>query len=145
MASTAIPAAREAIVKALNEHEPLKGVFIADEETPERESEFISILMAESKREFKTLAGGMTQPPQEEQLKVWFDIVVYNNNGRNPKESEDRAVEIFEAVEDALRNDTDLGQAVLFQNINEMKIVRGGQDKKRGCMITAAISAKARI
>lgn len=145
MASTAIPAAREAMVNALEEAESLKGIFIAEEEDPSREEEFINILYGESKREFKLLAGGKSQPPQEEQIKLWFDVMVYQNNGMNRKQAEDRAVEIFEAVENVLRNNTDLGQAVLFQNIEEMKIVRGGKDKKRGCMITAAIAAKARI
>lgn len=143
MASTAIPAVKAAIVNTLNGAEELEGVEITADKMPERASEFIWVVNGKSEREFRLIGGAPT--PLDEDLTVEIRVVVILG-AKTASPSEERATELLEAAETALREDIHLEDTVLWHRISN--IAEGEQqvhDEKRGFVYVATLSAKARI
>lgn len=141
MSSTAIPAVKEAVVNTLKAASSLKGITVTDDKEPERKSEYIWIWKARAKREFKNIGPNSKV---DEMIEVFIRIVAYKGS-TDQKPSEERAVEIFEAVETALRANRKLNNTVFWHKIGDLEIVPLVPDKKRGCHAIAVVNAKAQI
>lgn len=141
MASTAIPAVKAAILAALEGAEDLVGVTVTADKEPEKEKEWVWVWKAEAEREFKVL--GPSPAALDEMVKVSLRVVSIQGTKATP--SEERAFEISEAVETALRADPDLGGAVTWQRIEKVEQEPLLFDKRYGCLVEMTVKAKARI
>lgn len=141
-ASTAIPAIKEAVYELLKDSEALDGILITNDKEPDREKEYVWVWKARAKRKFKLL--GPQPARQEEQIEVFLRIVAIKGS-ETLLPSEERAVEIFKAVEEALRADITLKGKAFWHLIEDVEIAPVKFDKKRGCHVIAVVSAKARI
>lgn len=144
-ASTAIPAIKEAIFEILKEAAeggPLEGIPVTDDKEPDREKEYVWVWKAKAKRAFKLL--GPQPARQDEMINVFLRIVAIKDSEKL-KPSEERAIEIFKAVEEALRADITLKGKAFWHLIEDVEIAPVKLDKKRGCHVIAVVSAKARI
>ena len=141
MASTAIPAVKAAILAALEGAEALQGVAVTAGKEPERDEEWVWVWKAEAEREFKML--GPSPAALDEVVKITLRVV--SIQGANATPSEERAFEIAEAVETALRADPDLGEAVHWQRIEKVEQEPLLFDKRYGCLVLMVVKAKARI
>jgi len=144
---THVPQARAAIENLLNaaaeSDEALKEITVSNAEMPERKRKFVWIWKAKSKRDFRVIGPAVT--PQKEDMLTTMMIWAAKGEGRNPRPAEDKAMEIFEAVETALREDVTLEDSVLMHHIETMEIEGALLDQTHGCRIVAIISAQARI
>ena len=141
MASTAIPAVKAALVELLEASEDLQGVTVTDDKEPERSDEYVWIWKAKSHREYRLLGG--KPPPLDEDLEVKIRIVAIKGDASKP--SEERATELLEAVEDALRADLGLKQTVLWHKLEDIEGDPVLFDTRRGFAWMATLTAKARI
>lgn len=139
---TAIPAIKEAVFQLLDDAPALEGIKVTDDKEPEHTKEYVWVYKAKAKRAFKLL--GPQPARQEEMIEIFLRIVAVKDAAKL-KPSEERALEIFEAVEEALRADTTLKGTAFFHLIEEVEIAPVKFDKKRGCHVIAVVSAKARI
>jgi hypothetical protein len=142
MASTKIPAIKAAVVETLQAAEALKGIKVTDDREPDRDDEYVFIYKARARRDFKLI--GPQPAPQDETVNVYIRIVAIRGTDK-AKPSEERALEIFEAVETALRDNSTLGDTALFQRIEDLEIEPQNFEGKRGCHVLATVTAKARI
>lgn len=138
---TAIPAIKEAVVKTLQEAESLKGIKITDDKEPENKNEYIWIWKARAKREFKNIGPNSKL---DELIEVFIRVVSIKGS-TEVKPSEERAVEIFAAVEKALRANRRLNGTAFWNKIGDLEITPVIFDKKRGCHVIAVVNAKAQI
>jgi hypothetical protein len=144
-ASTAIPAIKDAIFEILKEATeggPLANIKVTDDKEPDREKEYVWVWKAQAKRAFKLL--GPQPARQEEMIKVFLRVVAIKGS-EELKPSEERALEIFKAVEEALRADITLKGNAFWHLIEDVEIAPVKFDKKRGCHVIAVVAAKARI
>lgn len=141
-AVTAIPAMKEAVFQILSEAPALENIRVTDDKEPENCKEYVWVYKAKAKRNFRLL--GNQPAKQDEKIEVYLRIVAIKD-AQKLKPSEDRAVEIFEAVEEALRADITLKGTTLFHLIEDVELAPVKFDKKRGCHIIGVVSAKARI
>jgi hypothetical protein len=141
-AVTAIPAIKEAIFELLKDAAALDGITVTDDKEPERLAEYVWVWKARAKRKFKLL--GPQPARQDEMIEVFLRIVAIKGSDKL-KPSEERALEIFEAVEEALRADITLKGKAFWHLIEDVEIAGVKFDKKRGCHVIAVVSAKARI
>lgn len=139
---TAIPAVKEAVFNLLKDAPALEGIKVTDDKEPERHKEYVWVYKARAKRKFKLL--GPQPARQDENIEVYLRIVSIKD-ATELKPSEERAIEIFEAVEEALRADITLKGTAFFHLIEDVEIAPAKFDKKRGCHVIAVVSAKARI
>lgn len=141
-AVTAIPAVKQAVVDLLKDAPALKGIPIVDDKEPEVKKEYVWVYKSKAKRAFKVIGP---QPGKQEEMIQIFLRIVSTKGDQKLKPSEDRALEIFEAVEEALRADTTLKGTAFFHLIEDVEIAPVKFDKKRGCHVIGVVSAKARI
>lgn len=141
MASTAIPAVKAAILSLLEGAEDLKGVLVTDDKEPEREKEYVWIWKAKARREYRLLGGSPS--PLDEDLEIKLRIVAMQGDAAKP--SEERASELLEAVETALRADLHLEDTVLWHKLEEIDGEPYLFDTRRGFAWSATLAAKARI
>lgn len=138
MASTKLPAARDAIAAALIASEDLAGVTIANGGgEPERAKEYIWIERSRSTREFFNLSGPI--PRLEEKMKINLRIVAIQ------KDAEARATELLETAETALRSDDSFNETVVFSHIGELECGPLLFDTQEGYGYVAIVEATARI
>lgn len=140
--STAIPAIKEAVFQLLKEAESLENIRVTDDKEPENLKEYVWVWKARAKRNFKLL--GPQPSKREEMINVYLRIVAIKGSDKL-KPSEERALEIFEAVEKALIADLTLKGTALFHIVDDLEVAPVKFDKRRGCHVIAVVSAKARI
>lgn len=136
---TSLPAAKEAVKAALDGAEGLDGVRVARGKEPNKK-EYVWIFKGKAKRDFASL--GPKPPPLDENVEVTLRIVAIKGDD---VASEDRAYELFNAVETVLRDNPDLSEDILFQRISEVEDGHVLFDQKWGFHIIATVTAKARI
>lgn len=139
---TAIPAVKQAVFELIKDASALDGILVTDDKEPERAKEYVWVYKAKAKRNFKLL--GPQPAKQDEMIQVYLRIVAIKDAAKL-KPSEERALEIFEAVEEALRADITLKGTAFFHLIEDLEIAPVKFDKKRGCHVVGIVSAKARI
>ncbi len=151
MASTKIPAVKAAILAALLEAqkgphaEALKDVAITDDREPERPSEYVWIYEGTAERQYKTLRGGGSQVPLEEDVEISLRVFVVKGSD-STKPSEERAVAIAEVVEEVLRDDPDLSGLLLYQRVSRLNIgPLGLVDQRRASQVLMTVMGTARI
>lgn len=144
MPSTAIPAVKAAVLEILKEVEALKSakVVITADKEPERAREYIWLWKATATREFKSL--GPQPSALNEEVKIFLRVMVVKGDS-SPTPSEERAFEILEEMETALRGQVRLNGAVRFQHVEDLEQEQLIFDRKRGCHILVTLTAKARI
>lgn len=139
--STAIPAIKEAIVKTLKDAESLKGIKVTDEKEPTDEKEYIWVFKARAKRNWQNIGP---QSKMGEVIEIFIRCVSLKGSDE-VKPSEERAIELFEAVEAALRANRRLDGTAFFQHVGDVEIAPVLVDKIRGCHVIAVVSAKTQI
>jgi hypothetical protein len=137
MASTAIPVVKAAVLGALQGAEALEGITVTADREPERDSEYVWIWRAKAKRNFRTI--GPSPAPLDEEVSIVMRVVAI---GGDP---EARALELADAVEEALREDITLGDSVLWHRLEELEQEPLQFDRKAGCHVLMTLTAKARI
>lgn len=142
MASTAIPAVKAAIIELLEASEDLEGVTIAPGAEPDRDKEYIWFYKASATRDFNLLGGNPA--PLDENLRIYMRVVAIKGS-IDADPSEDRAYEIAEAVEAALRADLELDGTVFFHRIEAVEQEHLKIDRTRGCHVLLTLTAKTRI
>lgn len=142
MASTAVPAVREAVLKTLEEAEELKGVLVTGDKEPERPTEYIWIYKAKANREFSLI--GMQPAPLDEMVRVYLRVVAVKGSADSTP-SEERALELAALAETALRENPTLNDCARFHHVEELEPQSLLFDQKRGCHVLMTIAAKARI
>jgi len=138
MALTAIPRVKNAILSTLEEAEALDGVTVAKGKEP-TDPEYVWIVKGKATREFAAVGG---RPPLNEDIDVTLRIVAVDGDDI---ESEDRAYELATAVEEALRDNDNLGDNVLFQRVRELEDGQLLFDQAWGFHVLMTVTAKARI
>lgn len=143
MPSTNIPAVKEAVLKQLEGAEALKGITISAGKQPERPNEFVWLRSVKGKREWGPL--GKQPSSQNEMVRVNLWVFAIKQGGADREASEERAVEIFEAVEGALRETPTLGGVAFFQHVEELEVEPRLLDKKWAAYVYVTVAAKTRI
>jgi hypothetical protein len=140
MASTAIPFVKTSILEALESAEGLEEVVVSGDREPEQALEYIWLYKAKAKREFRLVRP--RPAPLEEEVRIFLRVLAVRAEAMD---AENRALEIAEAVENALRA-LDLGPPVLFPLlIEELDDEQLQFDQKRGCHVLMTVATKARI
>lgn len=142
MASTAIPAVKAAIIELLEASKDLEGVTLAPGAEPDRAKEYVWFYRATAAREFNLIGGN--PPPLDENLRIFLRVVAIKGD-IGADASEERAYEIAEAVETALRGDLELDGTVYFHRIESVEQEHLKIDRTRGCHVLLTIAAKTRI
>lgn len=143
MASTAIPAVKQAIKGILEEAEGLEDTLVTtDYAEAERKAEHIWIWKAKAKRDPKGI--GRRPARLEEEIRVVLRVVAIG--GADAAVAEARAFELVEAAENALRDESKLaGSIVLFSHVEELEEEPLNFDTKVGCHVLMTVAAKTRI
>lgn len=142
MPSTAVPAIEDAVVALLEGAAGLEKVTVTSEREPERETEFVYLYEATADREWSTI--GPQPAGMKEDVKVFLRVFALIGTA-SFKPSRERAFELVEAIEDALREDPELGGTVLYQHISRITQQKITEDRRRGCHVLLTISGQARI
>jgi hypothetical protein len=142
MASTAIPAVKAAIMAALEGAVGLDDVMITDDKEPERAKEYVWLYEAQAERDWKTI--GPQPVPLKENVTVELRVFVSKGTDKQ-KPSEERAFEIAEAVENALRDDPDLNGTLLHQRVEKLRQQQLVPDQRRTSHVLMTVSGEARI
>lgn len=141
MADSALNSSMEAIKKVLDEAESLKDVLITDEKEPETEKRYIWIYSGKAERQWRTI--GPQVVPMDESLEFLIRCVSIKETEVSSSRAE--AMEIFENMEKALRDNITLEDTVTQHMIEKYEITPIKHDKLRGHHVVCAITAKARI
>ena len=136
--ASAIPAVKAAVLSTLSSAEDLEGVEVGADLEPSRNSKYVWIWRAKSKRQFKSV--GARPPALDEDVSLTLRVVVIG--GEDP---ETAVFEISDAVEAALRADLTLGGAVRWHRVEELDQEPLQFDQKVGCHILMTLTARARI
>ena len=144
MAPTAIPKVRAAVRAMLEAaaeapDSDLHGLAIAAAgPEPTRPNEFIWFWRGKAKRVFRVV--GPRPAPYEEDVSLTLRLVAIG--GEDP---ESRAFALLSAVEDVLRNDITLGDAVFWHRLEELEDEPLDFDRKLGWAVLLTLTARARI
>ncbi len=142
MASTAIPNLKTTIIAALEAADGLRDVVVTADSEPLRADEYVWLYKARSKRQFGAL--GPRPAPIDEELRVYLRILVLKGSDKSAP-SEERALELADVVESALR-DLEPGRPFLSPLlIEELDDEPLQFDQKRGCHVLMTVATKARI
>ena len=142
MASTNIPAVKAAVLKVLESAKALEDITVSGDKEPERDTEYVWIYKAKAKRQFTTI--GKQPAAQDEMVEVHLRVFAVDP-GATYTDVEARAVEIFEAVESALRDSPTLDGTAFFQHVEELEIEPLLLDQNWACHVLVTLAAKTRI
>lgn len=139
--STAVPAAKSALLASMQAAPGLSGVTVVRGKPDPEPSEFVSLWSAECEREYASL--GQQRLDEEISLTVVVDVASAAGTDYGPAET--RAWALFDAVEGAVRADLTLGGVWRFDRISKVRQEFFRQDRRRGCRVFLTITGKARI
>ena len=106
-------------------------------------AELVAIFTAEFDRDFRLL--GPTPVPLEESFTLEVIVEVLRPSGRDMKPATDRAWEIFELIEEAVRTDLDLDDVTFDSRFSKGSREFFQTDKAQGARIRTTLAGTARI
>lgn len=136
---SAIPAVTQAMFTKLKTDLTGPKVVFGYDSAPE----MVAIWETEFTREYRLL--GPDPVPQDEQFKISLIVEVLKPSGRDMKTVADRAWEIFDAADDALRGDHTIGGLSWNALIEQGKQEFFQTAEQQGCRIRATVAGTARI
>lgn len=133
-----------AVLKAVSEEPEFADVYMSDDTEPQHSEEYVWLYEADADRDWKTIRGGASHLPMQEDINVELRVFVLIGTD-SVKPSEDRAFEISDAVEDALRDDPDLNGVLLHQRVKRIRQQQLVHDNRRGVHVLMSIYGEGRI
>lgn len=106
-------------------------------------AELVAIFTAEFDRDFRLI--GPTPVPLEESFTLEVIVEVLRPSGRDMKPATDRAWEIFELIEEAVRTDLDLDDVTFDSRFSKGSREFFQTDKAQGARIRTTLAGTARI